>query len=40
MAHIGMVFCDPDNVILVPNPGYGMSDERNPRESERRILYD
>lgn len=24
MAHIGMVFCDPDNVILVPNPGYPM----------------
>lgn len=24
MAHIGMVFCDPDDVILVPNPGYPM----------------
>ena len=24
MAHIGMVFCDPDNVILVSNPGYPM----------------
>ena len=24
MAHIGMVFCDPGDVILVPNPGYPM----------------
>lgn len=24
MAHIGLVFCDPDDVILVPNPGYPM----------------
>ena len=24
MAHIGMIFCDPGDVILVPNPGYPM----------------
>ena len=24
MAHIGMVFCDPGDVILVPDPGYPM----------------
>ena len=24
MAHIGMVFCNPGDVILVPNPGYPM----------------
>lgn len=24
MAHIGFVFCDPGDVILVPNPGYPM----------------
>ena len=24
MAHIGSVFCDPGDVILVPNPGYPM----------------
>ncbi len=24
MAHIGMVFCDPGDVIFVPNPGYPM----------------
>ena len=24
MAHIGMVFCDPGDVILVPNPAYPM----------------
>lgn len=24
MAHIGLVFCDPGDVILVPNPGYPM----------------
>ena len=24
MSHIGMVFCDPGDVILVPNPGYPM----------------
>ena len=24
MAHIGMVFCDPGDVTLVPNPGYPM----------------
>nr|WP_294494402.1 aminotransferase class I/II-fold pyridoxal phosphate-dependent enzyme [uncultured Mediterraneibacter sp.] len=24
MAHIGMIFCDPGDVILVPNPGYLM----------------
>ena len=24
MAHIGLIFCDPGDVILVPNPGYPM----------------
>ena len=24
MAHIGMIFCDPGDVILVPDPGYPM----------------
>ena len=24
MAHIGMVFCDPGDVVLVPDPGYPM----------------
>lgn len=24
MAHIGLVFCDPGDVVLVPNPGYPM----------------
>ena len=24
MAHIGMVFCNPGDTILVPNPGYPM----------------
>ena len=41
MAHIGMVFCDPDNVILVPNPGYPMFEMSGIlAKSERRILYD
>lgn len=26
MAHIGMVFCNPGDTILVPNPGYPMFD--------------
>ena len=40
MAHIGMVFCDPDNVILVPNPGYPMFEMSGILAKQRRILYD